>query len=391
VEWTAARIRRFREVGLCLSQEKFATALGFAERTIGNAERGTHQPSLALRHALDHAWEKTSKAQRDRFLATDHDTTPAIPKTHPTLESLELLRRTEASDLGPGTLEQLEELVDQLGREYFAVPPVTFREDVLSWRRYVARLLDSKLTLRQRRRLYAIAGWLSGLVAEASLAAGDEAKPHCTTALSLAQDVGDAHLAGWIRGTQPQIALYAGDPREAVSFAQAGRQIAPTGSATLVRCCTHEARASARIGDRLGAQAGLDAAEHAWNVLSQPLVRSIYSLGASYLPYCAATSFVWLSDPANARMWASQAVETTGDKPEPIGSRASARIDLAIALAQESELEEASAVGLDALDICAQRLTLPTRRRIEELLAALRPFTVPCVVELRERWRWISS
>ncbi|MBV9160555.1 MAG: XRE family transcriptional regulator, partial [Pseudonocardiales bacterium] len=52
-------------------------------------------------------------------------------------------------DLGPGTLEQLEELVDQLGREYFAVPPVTFREDVLSWRRYVARLLDSKLILRE--------------------------------------------------------------------------------------------------------------------------------------------------------------------------------------------------------------------------------------------------
>jgi hypothetical protein len=64
-----------------------------------------------------------------------------------------------------------------------------------------------------------------------SLALGDHAEPHCTTALSLAQEVGDARLAGWVRGTQAQSALYAGDPREAVAFAQAGKQVAPTGSA----------------------------------------------------------------------------------------------------------------------------------------------------------------
>lgn len=40
------RIRRLREVGLCLSQEEFASVLGFAKRTIGNAERGAHPPSL---------------------------------------------------------------------------------------------------------------------------------------------------------------------------------------------------------------------------------------------------------------------------------------------------------------------------------------------------------
>lgn len=69
VDWTPARIRLLREVGLCLSQDGFAAALGFAKRTIGNTERGTHPPSLALRRALDHAWEKASDVQRDRFLA----------------------------------------------------------------------------------------------------------------------------------------------------------------------------------------------------------------------------------------------------------------------------------------------------------------------------------
>lgn len=55
VEWTPARIRMFRAAGLCLSQERFAKAVGFAMRTIGNAERGTHPPSLALRRTLDDA------------------------------------------------------------------------------------------------------------------------------------------------------------------------------------------------------------------------------------------------------------------------------------------------------------------------------------------------
>src|SRR5262245_40005036 len=130
MEWTAARIRRFREVGLCLSQDEFASALGFAKRTIGNAERATHPPSLALRRALDQALAKASDVQRNRFLAAlpaDRDS-PAMRATDPTLESVELLRRTEASDLGTGTLEQLEELVEQLGMEYLAVPPAEFRE-----------------------------------------------------------------------------------------------------------------------------------------------------------------------------------------------------------------------------------------------------------------------
>ena len=69
VEWTPARIRLFRDVALCQSQEGFATTLGFAKRTIGNAERGAHPPSLALRRALDHALDNTSDIQRDRFLA----------------------------------------------------------------------------------------------------------------------------------------------------------------------------------------------------------------------------------------------------------------------------------------------------------------------------------
>ncbi|MGH3828449.1 MAG: hypothetical protein ACRDQX_14960, partial [Pseudonocardiaceae bacterium] len=78
VEWTAATIRRFREVGLCLPRDKFAKELGFAKRTVGNAERGATSPSLALRRALDQALEKATDAQRDRFLAHSLTTGPIV-------------------------------------------------------------------------------------------------------------------------------------------------------------------------------------------------------------------------------------------------------------------------------------------------------------------------
>lgn len=395
MEWTALKIRQLREVGLCLSQDEFATALGFAKRTVGNAERGTHPPSLALRRALDHALEKASDAQRDRFLAalpTDHRATPADHATNPTLESVELLRRTEASELGAGALEQLEELVERLGEEYFAVPPAEFRENVLSWRRYVARLLDGRLTLRERRHLYAVAGWLSGLVAEASLAVGDEAEPHCATALSLAQEVGDTRLAGWVRGTQAQIALYAGDPRNAVAFAQAGKRVAPIGSAALFRACALEVRTHARLGDLAETDHALSHAEQALATRSESQTGSFFSFDAPYLPYYAGTAYMWLGKTALARAWASQAVDLCDANPGPWPvARTSARVDFAVALTQAGEYDGAAAVGAEAVNIWAARPTDPARRRIEELLATLRPLAEPYVVELIERWRWISS
>lgn len=84
MEWTPARIRLLRDVGLCQSQYDFAKTLGFDKRTIGNAERGTHPPSLALRRALDRTLENASEAQRDRFLAAiSQGASPVVAGTTP--------------------------------------------------------------------------------------------------------------------------------------------------------------------------------------------------------------------------------------------------------------------------------------------------------------------
>jgi hypothetical protein len=136
----------------------------------------------------------------------------------------------------------------------------------------------------------------------------------------------------------------------------------------------------------------LSRAEQALATRSEPQTASFFSFDAPYLPYYAGTAYAWLGETARARMWARQAIELCDGDPVswPV-ARTSARVDLAVALAQAGEHDGAAAIGTEAVDIWAERPTHPARRRVDELLAVLRPFNQPCVVELRERWRWISS
>jgi hypothetical protein len=121
-------------------------------------------------------------------------------------------------------------------------------------------------------------------------------------------------------------------------------------------------------------------------------VRSIYSLSNSYLAYCSATAFVWLADQVQAHTYASQAVELADAEPEPtVSTRVSVRADLAIALAQAREPEASATVAIEAMDLWAMRRAYPARKRIHELLAALSPYPEQCVVNLKERWAWISG
>lgn len=395
VEWTPSRIRLFREVGLSQSQPEFARTIGFAARTVGNAERSAHPPSLALRRALDHQLDAASGIQRDRFLAALRADagSPRVPDPPvPVLESIELLRCTEASDLGPGTLSQLDELIERLGFEYFAVPPTEFRATVLAWRRYVARLLDGRATLAQRARLYAIAGWLSGLLAEVSLALGEEASPHCATALSLAREVGDAHLAGWVLGTSAQIALYTGDPRDSIAFARAGARLTPRKSAARFRAHAIEGRSHARAGDLAACESSFSTAERALSERTEANPGSFWSFDAPYLPYYAGTAYGWLDKPLFAYRRATEAMALCDAQPGhwPV-ARTSARIDLVAALIALNERGEAARIGIDAVEIWTERPTYPAKKRINDLMESVEPLRDSSSRTLVERWVWTSN
>jgi DNA-binding XRE family transcriptional regulator len=199
VEWTPARIRLLRAAGLSLSQDEFATALGFTKRTVGNAERGVHPPSLALRRALDQAWEKAPDAQRDRFLAvqaTAQTPIQVIPMdvsadsaqgmvattacagatTMVAVESLAVQREVamaaaesarfgqfaEQSNVGPHTLEQFRADLARIVTSYPNRPIYPLFVELCALRNRAFELLEGRQHPEQGRELYLVAACCAG-------------------------------------------------------------------------------------------------------------------------------------------------------------------------------------------------------------------------------------
>jgi hypothetical protein len=291
------------------------------------------------------------------------------------LESLELDRQVEASDLGPATLEQLDLTVERFGLEYLHTPPLAMFEAIRSCRLYVMDLLNGRHTLAERARLYGVAGWLSALLGHLAFDLGKGpavAYSHSATALHLAAEVDLDELTAWTQGTQAMVAVFDGHPKEAVAFSEAGRQVAPEGSATAVRLWAQEARACAWMGERANAERAMGAAEIAFSNLLQKPTGSIFSFDRPYLPYYGGTVYTWLQEPKRAQECAEQAIILCDGAPAdwPV-ARVMARIDLATSLAQQGELEGAGRLGAEALEICASgRRTDPVAKRLAGFLKA---------------------
>jgi hypothetical protein len=150
-----------------------------------------------------------------------------------TAESVELSRQTEASDLGPATLEHLDLAVERLGLVYLTTPPALLLDELGWYRRRAIEVLGGRHTLAQRRRLYVAAGWLTGLLGHLSFDLGDyqASRAHCVTAWQLAEDAGERELGAWVRNIQAMVALYtAGSarpcamPRQAATLPPLGRR-----------------------------------------------------------------------------------------------------------------------------------------------------------------------
>jgi hypothetical protein len=173
------------------------------------------------------------------------------------VEALEVVRLAEASEVGSGTLAEVERAVERLAGAVAASPPELLIPAVAARRRYVGRLLAGRLTLDGRRRLLVAAGWLSALLAELHFDAGEReaAEANRDAAGRLAGHAGDAELAAHAVATLASWALADGRFRAAVELAWAGQDLAPPASATALRLVLDEAQAWTSLGDRRKAAA----------------------------------------------------------------------------------------------------------------------------------------
>jgi hypothetical protein len=165
----------------------------------------------------------------------------------------------------------------------------------------------------------------------------------------------------------------------------------PLGTTGSVQLPVLAARAHGRLGHRRETDLAIRQAERAFDglqVTSPP--ESVFSVDAARVPFCAGTAYVWL-DPRRAVVRSRAAISrydaATGTGRWP-ANRALARLDLATALVQLGEPEEAGQAALEALAIFSERPVDSVVRRAGELEAVLgvEPYRrLPAVRQFRER------
>jgi DNA-binding transcriptional regulator YiaG len=425
LQWHRHRLRltqeQVAEQIAVIAWERFAVRVGVDARMVSKWERGEKRPSRLYQECLrllfndpelfgarDDAmnrrqWLRGAAAVGTAMLLEEaspgdnggrsEDGTMGQLLADATAESVELSRQTEASDLGPATLEHLDLAVERLGLIYMTTPPGLLLDEIRWYRRRAVEVLGGRHTLAQRRRLYVAAGWLTGLLGHLSFDLGDyqAARAHCVTAWQLADDAGEQELGAWVRNIQAMVALYTRRFREAVRYAEMGGELAAAGTTGSVQLPVLAARAHARLGNRQETGLAIRQAEQAFDglqVASQP--ESVFSVDAARVPFCAGTAYVWL-DPQRAAVYSREAISlydaATGTSRWP-ANQALARLDLATALAQLGEPEEASQTALEALAIFPERPVDSVMRRAGDLEAILdiEPYRrLPAVRQFREQ------
>ena len=146
-------------------------------------------------------------------------------------------------------------------RTYLTAAPAELAEEVRLHVAWVRRLLDtSRAPAQHHHRLYVQLGYLTGILAQLSLAQGDPdaTQGYCAAAMQAADEAGDRQLRAWILSIQAMLAAYTNRQQDVIALINAGLEAAGrVASATAVKLASLQARAHATLGDRQAAEAAL--------------------------------------------------------------------------------------------------------------------------------------
>jgi hypothetical protein len=301
-------------------------------------------------------------------------------------------RQAEASSIGSGTLESLDEAIDRLCRDYPSVSPLILIPRVQRRLGDVEKLLGGRLTLAQHRDLLVAGGWLSTLLACLQFDAGDRdaAEESRDAAFGFAKEA-DSHpeILAWTYELLAWFSLVDGRFHDTVDFARTGLQVA-SGTSAAVQLAVQEAKGWSRLGDRNEAE---DALRRAGAELAGLPVPSHpehhFVFDANKLSFYAATCYVWLGETERAEEHAREVIKQCLAFPGVVRwpiRLAETRVDLGLVAVQRGQLDEACHLGAQALN--AERKSGSTLGRVAELDAVLMRDhrDVPDAQELHEQY-----
>jgi len=256
-------------------------------------------------------------------------------------------QRAEASSVGPIALEQLDQDVREIARDYLTQPPYPLLRRALDHRARIFALLEGRLRPAHARELYVLAGRLCGLVAwtVSDLGYHAQAGTHARIA-GLCADLADHDaLRGWVRATQSKLAYWDGRPRASAEYAEEGlrHDVRDSGRVLLAGLA---ARGWAREGDGDRARAALARVERERAAPAAPdEVGGVWGFSDAQQHYLAGTTHLHLGQPEQAAVAADRAVwlfEISHPTQRFYGAESLALLDSAIAHVQTGDLTEAA-------------------------------------------------
>lgn len=305
------------------------------------------------------------------------------------IAAIELARRVAASDVGGETLNHLELAFDDLAMAYPVTPPAELLVRLRHHLSYVGTLMDSRMTLDERKRLIVVGGWLSLLAAtvHVDLNQPAAATARLRTAASLAQHAGHDEIRAWCFETEAWRVLTEGDYRRALELSRAAQELAPAGSSVAIQATAQEGRAWARLHRPRETYNAIERV----NKLVSPLERPDspehhYRYDPDKSVAYVATTLAWVGDPA-AESYAREIIarlkpsESNGKWPRRM---AAANLDLALALLVTNRLDEACDAAQQA--ILSGRVVPSNHWRAAEVVKAVEARQLPEARDLREAY-----
>jgi transcriptional regulator with XRE-family HTH domain len=372
--------RRLRE----LKKERGTTVRAIAARAhysksyVQDLLTGTRTPSADTARVLDQALGADGELaalvrQADDNLPIDE------------LEALDLARRVDASDVSDETLDQLRSSFDEFASAYTRVAPAELLGRVRGHLGYVARLMDARMTLRQRHELIILGGWLSLLAAtiHIDLEQPNAAAARLRTADRLALHAEHDEIRAWCAETRAWEILTAGDYSGALSLSRQAQAVAPPSSSAYIQATAQECRAWARMGERAETRRALDRLHHLVNGMERPdQPEHHYRYDPGKADAYTATTLAWAGDPAaepHARAVIAQLEAATAARPRRI---VAAQLDLGLALLAADHPDEAAAVAISA--ISSGRIVPSNWWRASEVLMGVEQAAIGEAADLRE-------
>jgi hypothetical protein len=270
------------------------------------------------------------------------------------MDTLELLRRVRASAIDSSTVDALDITVEQLCCDY---PHADARELMTvgrSWLGKVTELLGNRLTLTQHRDILNNAGMLALLVGCLEYDVGDAPSAEATRrmAMELGKESGNPDIVGWANEMLAWFHLTAGNYRAVLPAAEAGIEAAPSRSVA-VQLYGQQAKAYARMGMPEKVHEALERGRALLDKLPYPdKPEHHFVVDPDKWDFYAMDAYRIVGHDELARRNAEEVIRRSVNPEGLVVSpmrRAEAELTLAVVTARQGEFDEATSLGMQAL------------------------------------------